>query len=408
MAAIDTALVSIVVAAMLFNLQIGPLTPMLIIGCVGAFCVLRWERIYPMLAQCWPLMLLPGFVCLSAAWSSVPSTTFYYAVVYTLTVFGGLILGGGVRARSFVIGMFIALAFYSIMSTAFGRMVTWGEGAGDAFAGLAGSKNQFGDFSGLAMIATIAAGALFAKEKRWLAAVFCAGLMPLLLLNLYMAKATSALVSSGVAAGCLVLFLVSRRLEIQARTGILIGVILVVVAAIATMNFWLAPLFELFLDASGKDRGLTGRVELWRYGRTIMAENPVLGIGYNAFWLHGNLDAEHLWKMMGISTRMGFNFHNTFMEIRVHTGWVGMAVFAAVWIYAAARVFLRALLTPSIPLVMAAALIVFFSMKLQFEVIGFETMHFSTIIGFAVLAMGLRRSRSASTPDLRPKRRHRG
>ncbi|MEL7197434.1 MAG: O-antigen ligase family protein [Pseudomonadota bacterium] len=395
---IDTFLVAIVVGAMLFNLQIGSLTPLLIIGAIGAFVVLRWERLYPLFADCWPLILLPAFVCLSAAWSSVPSTTLYYAMVYTLTVLGGLIIGGGVRARSFVVGMFIALAFYSIMSIAFGRMVNWGEGAGDAFAGLAGSKNQFGDFSGLAMIATIAAGSIFMTERRWVPAVFCAGLFPLLLVNLYLAKATSALVSSVVASGCLVLFIASRKLEIQARSGILIATLIVVAAAIATMDFWLPPLFDMFLDASGKNRGLTGRVDLWRYGRAIMADSPVLGIGYNAFWLHGNMDAEHLWKMMGISTRMGFNFHNTFMEIRVHTGWVGMAVFAAVWIYAAVRLFLRALLNPAIPLVMASALIIFFSMKLQFEVIGFETMHFSTIIGFAALAMGLRSTGKAKAP----------
>lgn len=396
MAVIDTALVAIVVGAMLFNLQIGALTPLALIAAIGAFAVLRWERLYPLVATCWPLLLLPGFACLSAVWSDVPSTTFYYGVVYTLTVLAGLVIGGGVRARSFIIGMFAAFALYTMMSMAFGRTVGVGMAGVPAFVGLAGSKNQFGDFTGIAAVTTIAAGALFVIERRWVLAAFAACLMPLLALNLVLAKATSALVSTAVAAACLTAFLASRRLEIQARSGILIATAIIVLGALVTIDYWLPPLFDLLLDASGKDRGLTGRVKLWTFGRSIMADAPVLGIGYHAFWIQGNMDAEHLWQMMGISTRMGFNFHNTVMEIRVHTGWVGLTLFASVWAYGVLRLFLRALLKPAIPLLFAAALIILFAMKLQFEVIGFETMHFSTVIGFAALAMGLRTARKTS------------
>ena len=382
------------VGAVLFNIQIGPLTPILVVASVGAFVLLRWERLFPLFLESWPLLLLPVFACASAAWSEIPGTSIYYAVLFGLTIIAGIMMGGGTQTRSLVVGMFIAFAIYNITSTFLGRSVGWGEGAGDAFAGLAASKNAFGDFTGLAIISTLAALALFAKERRVLPVVACIALLPVMASNLLDTRATSALLATMAAVGCLTLLLVSRSLPLQARTGILVAALLASLVALVTLDFWLPPLFETLLEVTGKDEGLTGRVDLWAFGQTIMNESPLLGLGYNAFWVHGNPGAEYLWDMMGIGSRSGFSFHNTFIEIRIHNGWVGLVLFLAIWTYAAIRLLAKVVLTPTIGLITASAMVIFLALKLQFEVVGYSTMHFSTILLFAALALGLRTAQS--------------
>lgn len=384
-------MVATVVGAILFNLTIGALTPLLIMGVVGIFFVIRWENAFALVRTCWPLLLLPGFAILSALWSEVPFTTLRYGTIYLVTVLAGMILGGGLQRSSFVIGNFLALTFYFVMSAAFGRFVNWGDGPGDAFAGLAGSKNSYGDMAGLAIL-SITAFVIWAwaNRKRWMASG-AALLVPLVLVSLLLSRATSALIATMVALLCLVLWATSRRLPVQARSSIFLGAILVATTLLLTQNFWLPALFELVLDASGKNMGLTGRVELWRFGNQLIAERPMLGLGYNAFWLQDSLDAQYLWNMMGITTRQGFSFHNTSMEIVIHLGYVGLVLFILVAIFSLSTLTMRTMISPSIASIYACALIIFFSLKLPFEVVGFGTMHFSTIFGFAAMAMGLRK-----------------
>ena len=387
----DIAMVAIIVGAVLFNLTIGSLTPLLIIGVIGMFLIIRWENALTLGAACWPLLLLPAFALLSALWSEVPFTTIRYSLIYLITVRAGMILGGGLQRSSFIIGNFIAFAFYFVMSLAFGRFVNWGDGPGDAFAGLAGSKNSYGDMAGLAILsATAFVIWAWANRKRVLAGS-AALLVPLMFGSLILSRATSALIATLAALACLLLWAASRRLALQARSGIFIAALAVAAILLTTQNFWLPPLFEFVVEASGKNMGLTGRVDLWRFGNGLIGERPWLGLGYNAFWLQDSLDAQYLWNMMGIASRQGFSFHNTSMEIVVHLGYVGLALFGLIAAIGIVTLIMRTMAVPYISSIYACALVIFFALKLPFEVVGFGTMHFSTIFGFAILAMGFRR-----------------
>ena len=57
----------------------------------------------------------------------------------------------------------------------------------------------------------------------------------------------------------------------------------------------------------------------------LIAERPVLGVGYQAFWVIGNAEAEALWYMFGIEARSGFNFHNLYLSNAVEIGLLGVA-----------------------------------------------------------------------------------
>jgi exopolysaccharide production protein ExoQ len=80
---------------------------------------------------------------------------------------------------------------------------------------------------------------------------------------------------------------------------------------------------DAILGIFGKDSTLTGRTYLWQQGMETAAENPILGIGYQGFWVQGFAKAESLWDYFGIAGRSGFHFHNTYIETMVETGIVG-------------------------------------------------------------------------------------
>jgi exopolysaccharide production protein ExoQ len=103
----------------------------------------------------------------------------------------------------------------------------------------------------------------------------------------------------------------------------------------------------LFLDATGKDVTLTGRTLLWRWADRIIADNPILGFGYEAFWIPGNSYAESIWLEQGMAWRSGLHFHNQWYEVAVELGLIGLVLAAIVFMIVFVSVFSWALRRPS-------------------------------------------------------------
>ena len=61
---------------------------------------------------------------------------------------------------------------------------------------------------------------------------------------------------------------------------------IILVSLCFTMLFLIADnLSGSFLGAFGKDATLTGRTEIWAQARVAWDENPILGVGYQQFWV---------------------------------------------------------------------------------------------------------------------------
>jgi O-antigen ligase len=98
----------------------------------------------------------------------------------------------------------------------------------------------------------------------------------------------------------------------------------------AHIIFWSAfavPLFALFLDTVGtlvhtlgRNGTLTGRTDIWK-AVLAMHTNPLLGTGFESFWLGGRL--ERVWNMsvQGIEEA-----HNGYLEIYLNLGWIGVCL----------------------------------------------------------------------------------
>ncbi|MFC3309921.1 O-antigen ligase family protein [Blastomonas aquatica] len=389
---IDAVLTALPFFGILFNWWLGPLTPVVVVTSLFLYIVLRRERVVQVLLTCWPLLMLPAFCLLSTIWSQAPGRTFYYGTLYLLTVLPALFIGAGAQSTSVLKGIFVAFCTYTLMSVLFGRWVVWNDG-GLAFAGLAGSKNAAGDTAALTLLISVLMiwWAIEQARWRWLAAAVA--ILPFALFCLVASKATGVLIASIIALPCMTAWIISRRLNVQIRSFIFIIVTIVVISMAATSTYWMQPLFDLILTETGKDAGLTGRALLWRNADQYIAQRPVLGLGYNAFWVHGNLEAEFLWRAMGISNRMGFNFHNTPRDILVDIGYAGLILFALVMAFCAVRLIIRVMVKPTYFGIFCCTLLVFETPRIFFELVSFSNMHFSTLIVFTMLACALRPDR---------------
>ncbi|WP_157962018.1 O-antigen ligase family protein [Acuticoccus kandeliae] len=118
---------------------------------------------------------------------------------------------------------------------------------------------------------------------------------------------------------------VMGALGLMARTNgmgrAIIVFILVQLAAslLLVLAYSLGPL----LEALGKDATLTGRVPLWAEVDRAIAEHPVLGYGYQAFWSEGNL---RVWTIRDTIGWAAPHAHNGYREMMLGLGIVGVVL----------------------------------------------------------------------------------
>lgn len=74
----------------------------------------------------------------------------------------------------------------------------------------------------------------------------------------------------------------------------------------------------------GKDATLTGRTDLWRESIAAVLQRPLLGAGWDVFWMGPEADA--IREMVHWQTP---HSHNAFLDLALNTGLVGLIIFLA-------------------------------------------------------------------------------
>jgi exopolysaccharide production protein ExoQ len=179
------------------------------------------------------------------------------------------------------------------------------------------------------LLIAVALAVMVDRDQPSLARVAAIAAVPTGALLLLLSSSAGATVSVGItflAFGGLVLF---GRLPKRGRLAVLLLLLIALVLGGIFLDDIEAAIGTFRETVLKKDATLTGRTYLWDYAEQLNQERPWLGGGYYAFWRHGNLAAEGLWRWGGIASRTGFNFHNAFVEMRVDLGWVGFVVLSA-------------------------------------------------------------------------------
>lgn len=387
---IDTGFTLVLFTGSLFALQISGLV-LIYAAAVGAFLALRWRVAGPALARCGPIFLLPLYALSSSFWSVAPATTLYYGTEYLLTVLAAVLIGAatGSGSGSALKGMFAAFFLWASVNLLAG--ILFGDLArGSPFVGLAGSKNAAGDAAALGLIIAMAMISEAWRRKR--PVLVAAGIALLLIEGVIIAAAQSAgaIIAAGIGMLAVIGWTLSRILPLPARTLILIAMIAMAVIATVTEQLWAGHLFDDLLAMSGKDATLTGRTYIWSRAHVLISQRPWLGLGYSAFWRVGTLEPEAIWRKLLIGNRSGFHFHNSAYDLLVALGYVGLALFASIFLVYIAALLLRTMRHADTEGIFFASVLLSYVSRAPFESFGTGIFHQSSLLLFGALAWGTR------------------
>lgn len=385
---LDATLVFVPLAAGLFNVLLGPLTVLLVFGSAVLLAWSRLDRMPAALFRSWPILLLPAFALLSLFWSQDPAATARYGTLYAITIAVGFMIGGCLDRSAVLIGAFASYSSFLIAGLVYGSSVNVGYGTGIvAFTGLAPSKNMAGSTAAIGLMLALTTAAWAITTRKLLLLLAALAMIAVAGWMLVAAQSTGSIIGGALAVFCMTLWLLSKRLSRQTRSAILVTFLIFVIALALLHDQWMPQIFDAVLAGSGKDAGLTGRVELWRKADELIARRPFAGAGFAAFWQPGNLDAEALWRQFMIDNRTGFNFHNTPREILVHMGWSGAVLYLTIGATALITLMMRAMLVPDAARIFFCAWMVYFVIRLPFESMGLAQMHPETILAAIAMTM---------------------
>jgi O-antigen ligase len=274
----------------------------------------------------WLALLLPALFLLSTVWSVDPSTTLRRAVLYMFFILGCIGVANIYRAERFL-ELFALAGFLSVISSIILLIVSHDNAFlidpsaepstafSPDFRGIFAHKNVLGQVMAAGALAALH-GIRASRKRRMLNIVMVCSFIGMT----FASKSTTSLLT--------VLSFTSVTLSVLmlrlGGIGRILGMASFVVLAIAVTGAAVFP--DALLEIVGKDPTLTGRTELWALVMDAIAQKPVTGWGFYAFWSSANpLSSE-------ISQAVGWNVpqaHNGILEILLELGLVGAVAIVA-------------------------------------------------------------------------------
>jgi O-antigen ligase len=290
------------------------------------------EALVPLLAG---TPALAGYVLLMFAsfiWSVAPSISF----VDSIELIGSTAIAYYVAAR-FSLEQFLRIAVAVLVIDAVlslglvflapghGRM-DYGFGA---WIGAFPDKNSLGAAMSLAVLALIP---LVAAARGWrLVPVLAA--MGLCLTLLVGSNSATAFADCTVAAAVSVAALCWRSPRIGTFSAIL-TVLVVVFGGLAALVFGIT--FDSVTGLLGRSASLTGRTDFWPYLQQAIADRPLFGFGYNAFFQSFTGSQYLSTYVVEAGGWSPYHAHNSFLQACLDGGYVGAAflivsLLAGIW-----------------------------------------------------------------------------
>ncbi|MFC7478309.1 O-antigen ligase family protein [Dankookia sp. GCM10030260] len=310
--------------------------------------------------------VLPILALVSVLWSQAPSNTLRIALQLLAVTGFGILIARAQPLRSFV-GAFMCVMLVSVLvGTVLGRSSKIGLTNETALIGIFGSKNNFAMMISLMLLAAIAV----VPDSRQPGLLRLVGVACCLLAPPYMVltKSVGAMATLGGALGVFGFIALAANLPARVRPAFYLGSgLLALVATGMVLVLLSSGILEQLLNSIGKDTTLTGRTALWQRAEQLIALKPILGVGYQAFWVQESVEAEGLWRMSKVAARFGFHMHNLYYETAIELGYVGVAVFGTVLATLALCVLVNACRRPSLELAFIASVVAIFGLRASVE-----------------------------------------
>ena len=313
---------------------VTPFRYMLVLFFVGITGV-NYRTIMPVILKSWPLFLLPIFGLISFTWSGYPSDAIRSGVLMLLTPLTIVVIAARLNTRQALrclmfAGMMTAIYSVPLMDTF-------------NFGGPYESKNLFAIQMLFAMLLSLAA-VLNEKEFLWVR-LLALPFVPVCFVFQYMADSATSLVFAVVGILGLVSMKyfwisISRIRHLRSSMMMLAGVI-VLTGAIFVLNMPENTAMQDFLRLLGKDSTFSGRAEIWRQAELVSQEHPIIGVGLEGFWQYdvgiAQTINENDFKPFGTK----LTFHNTYWEVQVHLGYVGLSLLLLIVVWCCYRALLN-------------------------------------------------------------------
>ena len=381
---IETACCFAAVASLAASPLVGTVPAAIFLVSIAVLAFLRPAETVRDIALFLPLLALPLLAMVSTIWSDAPERTLRAAIQMMLTMMAAIMICRRISSGTLILMLFAAMAVACMFAV---------PAIPDALArrqpliGPYGSKNAMA-YAAHLLIALSLAVAFEPKRSAWWRLAACCAIPPALGL-MYLAQSAGALMSliiSSIVFPSLVIF---GRVGIRWRACIVAFVLVTLAIALVGLSDLQTAAADFRQDVLHKDATLTGRAFLWDFAYRLAHARPMLGYGYYSFWREGNIDAEGLWRHFGINTRTGFNFHNTFIEIRIDLGWTGLIVLVTTCAAIVGLALVRQFARPSVGLAFLLALTVSELVRSAGEVSLFVPFSYYTVLlmGTAIYAL---------------------
>jgi exopolysaccharide production protein ExoQ len=139
-----------------------------------------------------------------------------------------------------------------------------------------------------------------------------------------------------------------HRLRPATRFAVIAGIFLVIAPLAFITPEISASITDFMVNTLHKDTGLTGRDVLWRKAFELIREHPLLGLGYDVFWMSENTDARGILYEQGVQDAHGYHFHNTYIQLAVDLGIVDSGLFAVTFLAAVVAAIRQYFMHPSV------------------------------------------------------------
>jgi exopolysaccharide production protein ExoQ len=273
--------------------------------CKGSLKLLLNERL---------ILFLVLLAIVSVIWSDSPGTTFRRSIALVGTCLIALYFASRYRIREQLQLLAWAFGICMAFSLVFGWF-HWGNSVDNlegAWYGIYTQRNALGSMMALSVLLFLL-WARIQPEMKWISWIFAAASFFLIILS---GSMTSLIVFSVL----LLTFPMIRFLRQSERAG---KIILLSAVFVLGLAWWGGASWDTAAEAMGRDPSLTGRTELWAASALIGLERPLLGFGYNAFWLGTEGQSADVWRIVGWAAPSA---HNGLLETWLDLGAIGVAL----------------------------------------------------------------------------------
>lgn len=280
----------------------------------AALIVQHWNRFFVPYHMSW-LIAFVGFAGLSVVWAFRPEISFVrytqQVMVVTAVALPCLIQGQRGDLMRGLFYCFAAAALINVFYT-FGPPPVYAANATPGEAGYFAGKNYLGLCAGVTVLLSL--HEMMQKgARRWLGVLVC-------LVAVYLLSLSNAKTSTGLVLICPVLAAIAVIARRAWRMSILILPLLILTASLIAILLSF-DIYKLSYWLYGEST-FTGRRYIWTFASYQIERSPLIGWGYQSFWLVGP-DGPSMMAMPRWVRTMP-NAHNGYIDTTLEMGFVGL------------------------------------------------------------------------------------